>query len=67
VYYVIEYVGAGFAIVCSYFVEGEKEEVGYLYQKTLGITFLVCVVMTPAIYLTDKFLYLCGFGKYVSM
>jgi hypothetical protein len=62
VYYLIEYMGAGFAIVCSYFSEKEKEEVGYLYQKTLGITFLISVVMTPVIYLSDKFMRVIGFG-----
>ena len=61
VYYLIEYMGAGFAIVCSYFQE--KEEVGFLYQKTLGISFLICVVMTPVIYLSDKILRVLDFGK----
>ena len=63
VYYVIEYIGSGFEIVCSYFVKDEKEEIGFLYQKTLGITFLICVVTTPMIYCSDKFLYLFGLGK----
>ena len=31
---------------------------GLMYQKTLGLSFLICVVMTPVMYLTDKFLYL---------
>ena len=58
VFYLVEYLGAGFAIVCSYFGKREKEKVGLMYQKTLGLSFLICVVMTPVIYLTDKFLYL---------
>ena len=64
VFFVIEYIGAGFAIVCSYFGPKEYNEVGYLYQKTLGLTFLVCVLMTPMVYLSDKFLYLLGFGTF---
>ena len=63
VFYLIEYLGAGFSITCSYFGNGEGEEVGYLYQKTLGISFLLCVAMTPLLYISDRFLYLLGFGK----
>lgn len=62
VYYLIEYMGAGFAIVCSYFSRNEREEVGFMYQKTLGVTFLICVVMTPVIYLSDKIMRVLGFG-----
>ena len=56
VYYLIDHVSGGFAIVCSYF--SEKEEIGYLYQKTLGVCFLICIVSTPIIYLSDRILQL---------
>lgn len=53
VYYIIENIGIGFSFVCTYF-ENEKVEVGYMYQKALGINCFVCILITPIIYLSDK-------------
>ena len=65
VFHIIEYVAAGFSIICSYFSSQEKEEIGLLYQKTLGITFLICVIMTPIIFIMDKILGLFGYGSFL--
>ena len=61
VYHLVDYASVGFAIVCSYF--SEKEEIGYLYQKTLGICFLICIATTPLSYLSDKALFLLSFDR----
>jgi hypothetical protein len=35
-----------------------------MYQKTLGINFFVCILITPILYLSDKFFIALGFSKY---
>ena len=34
-----------------------------MYQKTLGITFFLCILITPLLYLNDKLLVLLGFNE----
>lgn len=62
IYYLIENVGIGLSIICSYFTE--KDQVGYQYQKALGVSFLICVMMTPVLYFSDRiFAKVFGFGN----
>lgn len=59
-YLIIQNMGVGFSIVCSYFED--KEQIGYMYQKTLGINFFLCILITPILYLSDKILIQLGFS-----
>ena len=34
-----------------------------MYQKTLGINFFICILVTPLLYLCDKFFILLGFNE----
>ena len=34
-----------------------------MYQKTLGINFFICIIITPLLYLSDRFLILIGFDS----
>ena len=34
-----------------------------MYQKTLGINFFLCILITPLLYLSDRFLKLIGFDE----
>ena len=36
-----------------------------MYQKTLGINFFICILITPLLYLSDKFLVLIGFNSHI--
>ncbi len=59
-YLIIQNMAVGFSIVCSYFED--KEEIGYMYQKTLGINFFLCILITPILYLSDKILIGLGYN-----
>lgn len=63
VFYLIENIGIGLSFVCSYF-ENEKTEVGYMYQKALGISCFICIAITPIMYLSDRIFRLVGFGNF---
>ena len=54
-YLIIKNMAVGFSIVCTYF-QNQKQEIGYMYQKTLGINFFLCILITPILYLSDKML-----------
>lgn len=56
---IIQNLGVGFSVICSYF--DDKQEVGFMYQKTLGINFFICIIITPLLYLSDHLLILIGF------
>ena len=34
-----------------------------MYQKTLGINFFICIIITPLLYLSDRLLILIGFDS----
>lgn len=34
-----------------------------MYQKTLGISFFVCILITPILYLSDKFFLSLGYSN----
>lgn len=59
-YLIVQNMGTGFAIICSYF--DDKEQIGFMYQKTLGINFFLCILITPILYLSDKILISLGFN-----
>jgi len=60
-YLIIQNMGTGFAIICSYF--DDKEQIGFMYQKTLGINFFLCILITPILYLSDRMLISLGFNE----
>ena len=60
-FFIIDVLSVGFSVICSYF--SQKEEIGFMYQKTLGITFFLCILITPLLYLNDKLLVLLGFNE----
>lgn len=60
-YLIIQSMAVGFSIVCTYFED--KKEIGYMYQKTLGINFFLCIIITPILYLSDKILIGLGYNE----
>lgn len=58
---IIRNLSLGFSVICSYF--DDKQEIGFMYQKTLGINFFICIVITPLLYLSDRLLLVMGFDK----
>jgi MATE family multidrug resistance protein len=58
---VIENMSVGFSVIAM--DREDKEEVGFMYQKTMGINFFVCILVTPILYLSDRFLKLIGFNE----
>ena len=60
----LESVNIGFAAACTSMrkVSNANEAIGLMYQKTLAVNFLMCVMITPILYLSDKILLALGFS-----
>ena len=60
----LESVNIEFAAACTSMrkVSNANEAIGLMYQKTLAVNFLMCVMITPILYLSDKILLALGFS-----